>query len=81
MATSGTVSSTVFETRKVVEHAFRKMKMVPSQITAEYLEVALDLLYLQLSTLSTRGIKLWNIEKILVPLYERQQSVSTPLHV
>ena len=79
MATSGTVSTTVFETRKVIEHAFRKMRMVPAQITSEYVEVAQDLLYLILSGLSSDGIKLWNIEMNILGLYRGEQSLLTPV--
>ena len=79
MATSGTVSTTVFETRKIIDHAFRRCKMVPQEVTSEHIETALDLLYLWTSTLVNRGIKLWNVERILIPLYEQQFSYPMPV--
>ncbi len=78
MATSGTVATTTFNTRKVIDHAFRRCKLVPQQITPEHLDTALDLLFLELSALGNRGIPLWTIDKILLPIYERTASVPTP---
>ena len=79
MATSGTVSQTVFNTRKVIDHAFRRCKIAPQQITAEYITTAQDLLYLLLSTLAIKGIALWCIEKKILPMYEGVQSIPCPL--
>ncbi len=79
MATSGTVSTTVFNNRKIIDHAFRRCKIPPETITSEYISTALDLLYLFTSTLVSRGIKLWNVERIILPLYENIYSVSPPL--
>lgn len=79
MATSGTTSTTVFETRRVIDHAFRRCKMSPQEIVGEHIETALDLLFLYLSSLVNRGIKLWNVDRIILPIYERQFSVPTPL--
>ena len=79
MATSGTVSTTVFPTRKVIDHAFRRIKLTPQQITSEHIDTALDLLYLYLSTLGSTGLKLWCIEKSILPLYSRVGSVPCPL--
>jgi hypothetical protein len=78
LATSGTVSQTVFETRKVIDHAFRRCKLTPQQITSESIDTALDLLFLVLSTLSNRGLALWCIQRHLLPLYENQIQVSCP---
>lgn len=78
MATSGTVSTTVFKTRKVIDHAFRRCKLAPQQITPEYIETATDLLYLYLSTLTSKGIALWCVEKQILPMYENVQTVPCP---
>ena len=53
MAYSNTVSQTVFDTRKVMENAFRRCRVRPEQITAEYVSVANDQLYLLLSEMAT----------------------------
>lgn len=79
MATSGTVSTTVFTTRKVIDHAFRRCKLSPQQITSEYIETAKDLLWLFLSTLSSKGIALWAVEKQIIPLYGYIADVPLPV--
>jgi len=79
MATSGTVGQTVFETRKVLDHAFRRAKVQPQQITPEHIETALDLLFVNLSALSSYGIPLWVIDKTIVPIYRAQRSVPLPV--
>ena len=78
MATSGTVATTVFQTRKVIDHAFRRIGLAPQQVTSEHIDTALDLLFLELSALGNRGIPLWTVEPILLPLYFRVARVPTP---
>lgn len=79
MATSGTVSTTVFNTRKVIDHAFRRAKLSPQQITPEYIETAQDLLYLFLSTLTSKGVALWCIDKVIMAMYQNVQTVPLPV--
>lgn len=55
--------------------------MVPQQIAGEEITTALDLLWLITSLLVNKGIKLWNVDKVIIPLYERQQSVPFPVGV
>ena len=78
MAVSDTVSQTIFTTRKVIDHAFRKCKLPPQGVGAEQLEVARDNLYLILSSLANRGLQLWCIEKLILPLYVNQAAVPVP---
>lgn len=78
MATSGTVATTVFNTRKVIDHGFRRIGLAPQQVTSEHLDTALDLLFLELSALGNRGIPLWTVEPILLPMYFRIARVPTP---
>ena len=70
MAYSGIVSNTVFSTRKVVESAIRRCRIPAEQITAEYVEIAQNQLYLFLVSLSNKGVPLWCIEKQIYPLYD-----------
>jgi hypothetical protein len=63
VAVSGTVSQTVFNTRKVVDHAFRRCRLPPEGVGSEQLTVALESLYLILSQLANRGLQLWCIER------------------
>jgi hypothetical protein len=70
MAYSNTVSRTVFNTRKVIENAVRRCKLHAESITAEYVDIANDQLYLLLSDLANMGAPLWCIEKQILPLYD-----------
>jgi hypothetical protein len=70
MAYSNTVSQTVFNTRKVIENAVRRCKVPAEQISAEYVDIANDQLYLILSDLANQGAPLWCIEKVIMPLYD-----------
>jgi hypothetical protein len=79
MATSGTVSTTVFTTRKVIDHAFRRCKLSPQQITAEDIVTANDLLWLFLSTIASKGIALWAVQREIIPLYGYVSSVPLPV--
>lgn len=79
MAVSGTVSQTVFNTRKVVDHAFRRCRMPPQGVSAEQLQVAQENLYLILSDLANRGIQLWCIDKLILPMYENMAQVPVPV--
>ena len=79
MATSGTVSTTNFTTRQVIDHAFRRCRLGAQQITSEMINVANDQLYLLLSDLANRGVQLWCIERLVMPLYEGNGAVTLPL--
>lgn len=78
MSTSGTVSQTIFKTRKVIDHAARRCRLTPQQLAGENLQVALDLLFTRLSSLANQGIPLWCIQKLLQPIYTGQQTVTMP---
>lgn len=78
MAVSGTVSLTTFNTRKVIDHAFRKCRIPPETVGGEQLTNAQENLYLILSALANRGLQLWCIEKLILPLYENQAAVPVP---
>jgi len=69
MAYSNTVSTTVFNTRKVIDSAVRRCRLTAQQITSEYVDIAKDQLYLLLSSLVNEGVQLWCIEKQIYPLY------------
>jgi hypothetical protein len=78
VAVSGTVSTTVFNTRKVIDHAYRRCRIPPEGISSEQISFALDSLYLILSMLANRGLQLWCIERYLMPLYQAQGLVTLP---
>jgi len=70
MAFSGTVSQTTFTTRSLIDRAFGRCRIKPEMISAEYIAIAKDNLYLLLSDLSNQGAPLWCLEKQIYPLYE-----------
>jgi len=76
MAYSNTVSSTNFNTGRVIDNAFRRCKIPAEQISGEYIEVANDLLYLLLSDLTNQGVPLWTIEKQIIPLYDGVKDIA-----
>jgi hypothetical protein len=78
VAVSGTVSQTVFNTRKVIDHAYRRCRIPPEGISSEQISFALDNLYLILSGLANRGLQLWCIEKKIMPFYEAQGLIELP---
>lgn len=79
MATSGTVGLTVFNTQRVIDHAFRRCKIPPQGITPEHIQTAFDLLFLNLSALAGYGIPLWVIEKVILPIFRGERSVPLPV--
>ena len=70
MAFSNTISATVFNTRRVMDSAFRRCKMPAQTITSEHIDIAKDQLYLLLSALANDGAPLWCLEKQIYALYE-----------
>jgi len=53
--------------------------MVPQEIGGEHLETALDLLWLITQPLVNKGIALWNVDRVILPINEKEQSVLVPL--
>ena len=78
MATSGTVSTTQFTTRQVIDHAFRRCRLPAQAISAEMQTYALESLYLFLSELASIKTPSWCIEKMVLPMYENQPIVTLP---
>lgn len=79
MATSGTVGTTRFTTRKVLERVYGRCRIAPPQLTPERLQIGLDHLFLRLQAMGSKGIPLWTVGKHILPLYVARQSVPTPL--
>lgn len=79
MATSGTISTTVFDTNEVVDEAFGLCGLAPQQITPEMQVIAQRQLYLHLSQMGNRAIPLWALDTQILPLRQGQMSVTTPV--
>ncbi len=68
--TSGTIGSTQFNTRLIVDHAFRACRIAPEQVTSEYIRVAQEQLGLMLSAWAKTGTPLWCQTKEILPLVQ-----------
>lgn len=79
MATSGTISSTTFNTLRVVDTAFRRCRLPAQSITPEMQEYAKDALYLLLSDLANPRAPSWCIEKQIYSLYQGQPVITLDL--
>ena len=75
MAVSGTVSSTAFDTRRVIDNAFRRCRLPAQSITPEMQDYAQDALYLLLSEMASVKPPSWCVERQIYPFYEGQYAV------
>lgn len=78
MGFSGTVSTTVFDTRRVIENAMRRCRMPAATVSSEHVDIANDQLFLLLSDLANQGAPLWCIEKLILPIYAGVGAVPLP---
>jgi len=67
MPTSGTVGSTTIKTAKLLDKAFRRCGLQPQQIAPEHITSASEDLYMILTSMATRGLNLWCVDKVLIP--------------
>lgn len=77
VTTSGTTSG-YFTQRKVIEHAARRAGYAPQQLAPEWLQVAQDLLFLQLSEYINAGMPLWTQEFLVLGCQVGSPDVLTP---
>ena len=77
-AVSGTVSTTTFDTDKVIAHAFRRCRLPAEKVTSEWAQNARELLYLLLSSLANQGVPLWCLDYQIIALYDGQAAVPLP---
>ena len=78
MATSGTVATTTIDTSAVIEHAFRRCRILPSAQTPETVLIAKECLYMLMLNLGNRGLNLWAVEKAFIGLTSGQAKYDTP---
>ena len=76
--TSGTVLGNPFNQRKVLDHAFRRAGYSPQKVPGEWLELAQDLLFLQLSEYVNFGYPLWTRQELLLPCTVGSPNVPCP---
>jgi len=78
MNTSGTVATTVIDTASIIEHAFRRCRVLPSAQTPETVLIAQECLYMLMLNLGNRGLNLWAVDKVFVGLKAGQATYETP---
>ena len=79
MATSGTVGATTFQTRQVIDHALRRCRLTPQQIVPEHIQSCTDLLWLILSTWTSKGLALWCIDRTNFGLTAGRTNITLPV--
>lgn len=79
MATSGTVGTTVYQTRKVIDRAFRRASVPSEQITGEFIDIANQDLFLLLQHLANLGAPLWCVERDIIAAYQGMGQVTLPI--
>lgn len=79
MTTSGTVGLTRIDTATLVNKAVRRCGINSSEQTPELISTALEDLFMLILSLANRGINLWCVEKILLPLTVGQARYILPL--
>jgi hypothetical protein len=78
VATSGTISTTVFNTRKVIDSAYRGCRLPAQSITGEMIETAKEQLFLMMSAWLNQGWPLWCQTKYILGFTEGLYSVVLP---
>lgn len=79
MATSGTISTTIFNTGKVVDNAYRACRLPAASIAGEMIEIGRQQLYLLLSDMGNTGVPLWCQTKYILPMYINEPIVPMPV--
>lgn len=78
MATSGTVSQTVYTNANFMDMAFRRAGIPHQTITAEMLAIARQDMAVMFTEWANRGYQMWTIERALVGYNYGQAAVSMP---
>jgi hypothetical protein len=81
MAFSGTVSQTLFNTRRLIDRAFGRCRIPSALITSEQIDIAKDELYLLVSEFANYGVPLWCVERQVHALYEGVGDLVLPVGV
>lgn len=66
LSTTGTVNTTAWDTRTVIDRAYGALGLLPSQIVGEKISIAQDLLGITLADMINTANPLWCLDKILV---------------
>lgn len=79
MAYSGTIGTTVYDTRKLIDRGFRRARVPSEQITGELIDIAYQNLFLLLQHLANLGAPLWAVERIILAAYQGRAQITMPV--
>lgn len=78
MTVSGIVSSNLFDVNRVIDAAYRRLRIPAQRITPEMQQIAIDNLNLLLSASGSRGFQLWTVDTALLPMTQGDPAAQTP---
>mgnify|MGYP006266663685 CR=1 FL=1 len=79
MAYSGTVSTTVINVQKLIDHGARRCGKLAEELTSEQQTASRQSLYFMLSSLINRGIQYWAIRKQVIGLTPDKYIYTLPI--
>lgn len=79
LSTTGTLTTTAWDTRTVIDRAYGALGLTPQQIVGEKITIAQDLLGIALADLVTTANPLWCLEKVLITLVQGQREYAMPI--
>lgn len=78
LQTTGTLTTTAYDTRTVIDRAYGALGLTPQQITGEKIQIAQDLLSFVLTDLVNTANPLWCLQQVLVTLLQGQIAYVLP---
>jgi hypothetical protein len=79
LSTTGTLNTTGWDTRTVIDRSYGALGLSPEQITSEKIQIALDLLGLTLADMINIANPLWCLDKILITPILGQRNYPMPI--
>jgi hypothetical protein len=77
--TTANTATTTIDTAAILEHAFRRCRVQPSQQTPELVQTAKESLYIALQNLVNRGLNLWCLQTDFIGLSNGQSVYDAPV--
>jgi len=79
LSTTGTLQTTAWDTRTVIDRAYGALGLLPNQIVGEKIQIAQDLLGIALADMINTANPLWCLDKILVTPGVGQRDYTMPI--
>lgn len=78
LSTTGTLQTTAWDTRTVIDRAYGALGLTPQQVVGEKIQIALDLLGITLADMVNTSHPLWTLEKIFITPIQGQPKYQLP---